>query len=63
MCMCKLAETYMCPFDVKSLLTNIPLEQTLQLHLETLYRDDDVTQPGVPEDLLEKMSRKATLEV
>ena len=57
------SKTYMCSFDVQSLFTNIPLEQTLQLCLDTLYRDDDVAQPGVPEDVLRKMLRKATMDV
>ena len=55
--------TFMCSFDVVSLFTNIPLAETIQICLDTLYRDDDVTEPSIPEDLLRKLLLKATTEV
>ena len=54
--------SFMCSFDVKSLFTNIPLE-TIQICLDTLYRDSDIPQPTMPEKLLKKLLVKATTEV
>ena len=53
----------MCSFDICSLFTNIPLEETINLCLDALYRDDFIKQPPVPETLLKKMLLKATTEV
>ena len=55
--------TYMCSFDVTSLFTNIPLRETLKICMDTLYRDDSVKKPSIPQDLLEKLLIKATTEV
>ena len=48
--------TYMCSFDVTSLLT-------LKICMDTLYRDESVKKPSIPEALLEKLLVKATTEV
>ena len=32
----------MCPFDVVSLFTNVPLEETIKICADALYRDDDI---------------------
>ena len=58
-----ITNTYMCSFDVTSLFTNIPLAETIRICLDTLYRDPDINKPSVPENLLEKLLRKATTEV
>ena len=54
---------YMCSFDVISLFTNIPLSRTIEICLDTLYRDDDMTAPVIPEAVLKKLLLKATTEV
>ena len=53
----------MCSFDVVSLFTNIPLAETLQICLDTLYPSDDISPPTMPESLLKKLLLKATTEV
>ena len=53
----------MCSFDVASLFTSIPLEETLQICLDTLYRDEQILKPTMPERLLKKLLLKATSEV
>ena len=55
--------SFMCSFDVESLFTNIPLEETLQICLDTLYRDSEISEPAMPEGLLRKLLVKATTEV
>ena len=55
--------SFMCSFDICSLFTNIPLDETINLCLDALYRDDFIKQPPVPETLLKKMLLKATTEV
>ena len=54
---------FMCSFDVTSLFTNVPLHETIRICLDTLYRDKEVTSPAVPEKLLEKLLKKATMDV
>ena len=56
-------ELFMCSFDVTSLFTNIPLEETIGICLDSLYRDPDVPSPVVPETLLRKLLFKATTEI
>ena len=58
-----LSQTFMCSFDIKSLFTNIPLDRTIQICLDTLYRDEDIAAPSIPESLLKKMLLKATTDV
>ena len=57
------AGTFMCSYDVVSLFTNIPLAETINICLDTLYRDEDVSKPDIPEALLHKLLVKATTEV
>ena len=42
---------------------NIPLEETIQICLDTLYRDEQIEQPSLPEMLLKKLLLKATSDV
>ena len=35
-------EMYMCSFDIVSLFTNIPLSETIQICLDSLYRDEEM---------------------
>lgn len=58
-----MSQTFMCSFDVVSLFMNIPASETFQICLNALYRDDDIPTPGIPEDVLLKMLKKATTEV
>ena len=57
------AKTYMCSFDAVSLFTNIPLVETIQICLDTLYRDENLAPPTIPEPLFRKLLMKATTEV
>ena len=56
-------DLFLCSFDITSLFTNVPLEETLKICLETLYRDADVPKPSIPENILEKLLFKATKDV
>ena len=58
-----ISETFMCSFDIKSLFTNVPLKETIDICVNVLSRDEEVPTPGVPEDLLRKLLLKATTEV
>lgn len=58
-----LSQIFMCSFDVESLFTNIPLSETVAICLDSLYRDDNIKPPSVPENLLKKLLLKATTEV
>ena len=53
----------MCSFDVTNFITNITLVETVDICLNTLYRDDDVPTPTIHEDLLRTVLFKATTEV
>ena len=53
----------MCSFDIKSLFTNIPLEETIDVCLDCFYCDDKIGKPTVLENLLRKLLIKATTEV
>ena len=57
------SDMYMCSFDIVSLFTNIPLQETIQICLDTLYRDDAMQRPHMPETLLQKLLKKATTEI
>ena len=54
---------FMCSFDIKSLFTNVPLRETIDICMLALYQDEDVTKPSVPETLFRKLLVKATTEV
>ena len=45
------------------LFTDIPLEETIQICLDTFYRDEQIEQPSLPEILLKKLLLKATSDV
>ena len=57
------SSVFMCSFDVTSLFTNMPLNETLQICLDALYRDEQIPKPTVPENLSKKMLLKATTDV
>ena len=50
---------FMCSFDVVSLFTNVPIDETLQIYLDTLYRSD-IKPPCISESVLKKLLLKAT---
>ena len=54
--------TFMCSFDVVSLFTNVPIDETIQICLDTLYRSD-VEPPKINEGLLKKLLLKSTRDV
>ena len=47
----------MVSFDVKSLFTNIPLNKTIKVCLDRLYRGDQNCKPSIPEKTLDKLLR------
>ena len=55
-------DSFMCSFDVKSLFTNVPIEETIQICLDVLYRSD-CTNPGIEEPILKKLLLKCTRNV
>ena len=57
------ADSFMCSFDVKSLFTNVPILETIDICLDTLYRSDDVEPPVIEEKLLKKLLLKCTCDV
>ena len=57
------SSVYMCSFDVVSLFTNVPLHEVIQICLNTLFRDEDVVAPPLPEELIKKLLYIATSEV
>ena len=56
-------DAFMCSFDVKSLFTNVPIDETIKICLDALYRSDDIAQPCIEEPLFEKLLRKCTVGV
>ena len=50
---------FMCSFDVVSLFTNVPIDETIQICLDTLYRSD-IKPPSISEGVLKKLLLKAT---
>ena len=42
---------------IRSLFTNIPLNKTIKICLDRLYRGDPDVRPSIPEKTLEKMLR------
>ena len=55
-------DMFMCSFDVVSLFTNVPIDETIQICLDTLYRSN-IPPPGIKEDLLKKLLLKSTKDV
>ena len=54
--------SFMCSFDVKSLCTNVPIDETIEICLDTLYRLD-IQPPDIEETLLKKLLLTATRDV
>ena len=54
---------FMCSFDVTSLFTSIPLEKTIDICMDSLYRGEDISASTVPEKLFRKLLLKAATEV
>ena len=53
----------MCSFGISSLLTNVPLNEAIDIALDALYRDPEVPTPSETESLIRKMLLKATTSV
>ena len=52
----------MCSFDVVNLFTNVPIEETIQICLDSLYRSN-LEPLKIDESLLKKLLMKATRDV
>ena len=52
----------MCSFDVSNLFTNVSLDDTIKICLETLYDQYD-SQPVIPKDMFVKLMKSATSSV
>ena len=50
----------MCSFDVKSLFTNVPIVETINIRLDNLYRSDEVSPPPIEEPVIKKLLLKCT---
>ena len=44
---------FLCSFDVVSLFTNVPLKETIDICIQSLYHDDEISAPKIPQDLQE----------
>ena len=53
---------FMCSFDVSSLFTNVPLDETIKICLDALCDDSDL-QPLVPRDMFAELMKSATSSV
>ena len=53
---------FMCSFDVSSLFTNVPLDETIKICSDALYDDYDL-QPLIPKDVLVELMKSATSSV
>ena len=53
---------FMCSYDVKSLFTNVPLRETLDICVEQLY-DTDIQPPALPREVCMELLEKATTNV
>ena len=53
----------MCSFYVTSLFMNVPLDETIDIAIKTLFHDETITKPTIPEDLFRKLIKRATTEV
>ena len=52
---------YVASLDVASLFTNIPLDETLDICIHSLYKDDEIT-PKIPKDIFRNLLTVATKE-
>ena len=53
---------FMCSFDVSSLFTNVPLEETIKICLEAFY-DQSNSRPVIPKDVFVELMKSATSSV
>ena len=53
---------FMCSFDVSSLITNVPLDETIKICSDALYYDFDL-QPLIPKDVFVELMESATSSV
>ena len=53
---------FMCSFDVSSLFTNVPLDETIKISSEALYDQCD-SQPIIPKDVFVELLKSATFSV
>ena len=54
-----LSKTCLCSFDINSLFTNVPLDETIGICADTLYRSD-LDCPPLPEDTFKELMLIAT---
>ena len=52
----------MVSFDVRSLFTNVPLNKTIDICLDRLYRGDPGIKPSIPEDTLRELLKLCVCE-
>ena len=53
------AKTFLCSFDISSLFTNVPLDETIEICADALYRGH-LDCPPIPEDTLRELMLIAT---
>ena len=53
---------FICSFDVSSLFTNVPLDETIKICSEVLYDESD-SQPIIPKDVFVELVKNATSSV
>ena len=55
-------KTFMCSFDVSSLFTNVPLDETIKICADALYRSE-LERPSFPEEVFIELMKSATSSV
>ena len=50
-----LSNLHMVSYDVRSLFTNVPLNRTIDICMDRMYRSDVIVPPTIPEDVLRKL--------
>lgn len=55
-------DSYMCSFDVSSLFTNVPLDETIRICADALY-DNPELQPYIPKEVFVELMHSATSTV
>ena len=50
----------MCSFDVTSLFTNVPLDETIDICVDSLYRDPSIPKPPFPEEIFVELINSTT---
>ena len=51
---------FMCSFDISSLFTNIPLEETINIYADALYCNDSNAQPFISKAVFIELMKSAT---